>query len=138
MKISRQKLITLIDKEITRLQQIVTDNHNQKVRDATRQATEYTERTSAAWELFAQRIGVALVSGNPVTSDLVPPELRDRYDKSHVRVFETRVISQAAQHPRVVELNTLKNVLEASTDEEISTYALEKQGFPLGRVLKGQ
>jgi len=33
-------------------------------------------------------------------------------------------------------LRALINVLNKTTDEEISTYSLEKMGFPLGRVLK--
>lgn len=138
MKINREKLISLIDTEIERLKQLTADSYARRIKDAEREVATYVKNTSAGWEEFAQRIMTAVAAGNPVTSDLIPPTIKERGSRTYVRAFEVQVIRPGEMPPQVNELEMLKKILEASTDDEVSTYALEKQGFPLGRVLKGQ
>lgn len=141
MKINRLKLIALIDAEITRLNDRADERLQQDLREAERRRDAYFRRTCEAWGVFAQRINQALVAGNPVTTELIPTEIGNGHSNAfggrsgfrYIEVWMPETVNR--QTPNTTALEKLRAVLELSSDEEVSTYGLEKQGFPLGRTL---
>lgn len=141
MKINRVKLIALIDAEITRLNDQADELFSRNTAEAERRRDVYVRTTSAAWQEFAQRINVAVADGKPVTVDLLPQSLGGggqshvfgRSSVKYLEVWQPEIVKR--QEPNTTALRKLRDVLLLSDDDEVSTYGLEKQGFPLGRTL---
>ena len=135
MKINRLKLIEIIK---TKLDTIEADRLRryelavQVHRDAER---KYFEDTRADWATFAQTIERTLSQGKIMRASSMPSGLQSRMSSS-MRFFDGKPPVAPQPHEQEAQLRTLISVLEQSSDEEVSTHALEKIGFPLGRILK--
>lgn len=133
MKINKLRLLELVN------QQIAYRERDQERRRA--EAAVNNERSrerhlqlAAHWEEFARRILDKVIDDELITTDLVPPELRSGYSDS-LRFFKP--IKPAELSDAAADLRALKLFLEATLDEEVNTTSLERQGFALGRVLRG-
>lgn len=134
MKIKRTRLIELVNKRIA---EIETDNARRKLVDEEnreRQRLAYIGETSEHWEEFARRILDTVIDDKPVTTELVPRRLKGHYVEG-LRFWDDRRPAPAMASTR--DLRTLAAFLEVALDDEINTTALERQGFPLGKVLRG-
>lgn len=134
VKIKRQKLIDLLKVEIHRREVAAKEQHEKSVTRQREDTNAYVRRTADAWQTFARSITVAVGGREPVTWDDVPHELRS-YRDGYVEVHRPRPVD--ANVDDADQLRALLAVLEATEDEVISTYALEKMGFVLGRTLRG-
>jgi hypothetical protein len=143
MKINRLQLITIIQSEITRLQDRARARHDAHREREDTAAQRYVEETREGWREFTLRIRNRVNDGLPVTYDDVPEALRARgVIMRGIRFFDNRpadvpvpAIFNPDTVPGVPPLTTLRGVLAASDDDDVSTYALEKMGFPLGKTL---
>lgn len=134
MKIKREGLLTLVREEIDRLE---AEERRRQEREAYRadEAREcYVRATTEHWRTLANRLRRAVTAGHAVTYDLVPEQLRSRHGDTLPFYRPSREVQ-----PREVgaELRTLLRVLEVVEDEYVTTTALERNGFTLGRVLRG-
>lgn len=133
MKINRSKLLQqieeLIDKRTKRLNKL-----NQAERDrVAEEERAYMVKTHAAWEMFAHNILQALRREETITIDTVPEPLRGNLDYIYFRAKMPRVRGYSDE--TIVPLTSLRDLLQASRDEDVSTYALEKQGYRLAKLL---
>lgn len=136
MKFGRQKLIDLLKIEVDRVQR----DHQFALREAENKAetarNDYVIKTTDAWFTLADNICATVKRGEPVTADVIPRELRDRFTKS-IKFYEERysVPSERAYLERMRDLRALIDVLEVSDDDTVSLYSLQKSGFPLGKIM---
>ena len=96
---------------------------------------EYVRVTHDAWKTFADRITVILENGGVPTRDDIPKAIHSG-NLSSLKFFEKRKPLAPTPSEEELQLRRLITILKNSTDIEVSTYALEKMGFPLGRVIK--
>jgi hypothetical protein len=134
VKINRLKLIKLVKAEINRIDNITEQRNTDIVIKAKLARDEYVASTKGSWVTFANAIITRVSMNTPVTRDDVPQALRDGY-RDYVSLWSAPA-SPALHVPRTQALVTLLDVLEASSDEEVSTSSLQKDGFTLGHVLR--
>lgn len=134
MKIKRIQLIALVNKRITEVEadnaRRASDDENRRER----QRIAYVSDTSEHWEEFARRILDTVIDDKPITNNLVPRQIKGHYSDG-LRFWDPRVPALSLTSTR--DLKTLLTFLEVTVDDEINTTALERQGFPLGKVLRG-
>jgi hypothetical protein len=134
MKINRLQLIGLVNDEITRREKKAAEWNAKRLEHRTAAQLTYRTETEDAWERFAQRILRRIENGDVVTADDRPAELRG-WSTESVRFWREETLNwNQPITANVGDLVHLRRVLEASADDEVSTYALQKQGFSLGRV----
>jgi hypothetical protein len=135
VKISRLKLIELIDVEVTRRERLADEELTRATARQSDERERYRVATQVAWRTFAQRIIERVNADEAVTSADVPRALTDGGRRTYGISLYHDIDEPRRANPRTADLRRLRELLQASLDEEISTYALEKQGFSLGRVL---
>lgn len=137
MKFNRRKLIKIIEAEITRVNAAARDLAERRAQDADLARISYVERTSAAWKEFAANIRAAVAHSEPITINQVPAGIRSRMN--YIDFWEeSRVVARkisTSQNDSVRDLKALLDVLNASDDETVSLYALQKSGFSLGKIV---
>jgi hypothetical protein len=134
MKIRRTRLLELVDQQIARREKDQARRQAELIENENR-SREKALRLAPAWDEFARRILDSVIDDKPVTMDLVPHELRAGYSDS-LRFFKPSR-SGAESNDVAADLKALKLFLEATLDEDVNTTSLERQGFSLGRVLRG-
>ena len=137
MKINRLKLITLVNDEIARRGRAARDEHATRLGKVLEDISLYKAATHDAWLQFAKKIVDRVSAGEVIQHKDVPVELRF---SSSYRV-ELMLIDgnekPRMRTPDIGALTRLRELLEASDDAEVSTYGIEKEGFSIGRVLRG-
>lgn len=128
MKFTRTALIDRVKAEIARREQAAADLNTKTAAEHDKKRAEYVERTSDAWSRLATTIRARLRAGRPITGDDIPVELRDGWHGGD-RIDTWRGKGPAVQTANVDALTTLLHLLEATTDEEITTASLERVGF---------
>ena len=134
MKIKRAALLTLISSEISRLEDAEKARAERERARSEVALEEYLRETLPHWRTFANRLRRAVSNGEPITYELAPVELRFRHSQA-LNWWGRRTDAE----PREVAegLRALRLVLELTQDEYVTTTTLERQGFALGRTLKG-
>lgn len=136
MRFARHDLIRRVRDEIQRRTEVTAQTNAESAERAARTRNEYVTRTSEDWKRFADRIQTAVGEGRPVTSEDVPEQLRDGWGD---RLIVNRADYWAPPTPRVPDiaaLSALLALLEAATDDEISTGSLERSGFRVGALFR--
>jgi hypothetical protein len=88
---------------------------------------EYIQNTRDSWKQLADTIRVRLRTGQPVAATDIPSVLRNGWRGGHVETWDKATPStyEADTGP----LRQLLVLLEAATDDEITTSSLERMGF---------
>lgn len=133
MKINRLRLLTMIDEQIAQRQR-AQDRRRAEAAENNRHSRERAMQLNPHWEELARRILDAVIDDQPVSIDLVPVELRSGYSDS-LRFFKPA--RELDDTDVASDLRALKLFLEATLDEDVNTTSLERQGFALGRVIRG-
>lgn len=134
MKISRGQLITLINVELASLA-TRRERSDESTRESYRRAAEtYVGSYAEEWYEFAQTIRERIAQRLPITKAEIPTRLREYGDR--LNLFGQSVPTPMRPFEREDELRSLLKMLETVVDDEISTHALEKMGFRMGRLLK--
>ena len=126
MKFNRLELIAriegIIDNETARVAR-----HNEEERHRLeRQKRAYMAETESAWANFADNIHLALSESRPVTKDDVPREIRSYRE---VNLFTPHAPDIWDVDARTRLWRNAKNVLEASTDEYVTSASLKDSGI---------
>lgn len=135
MKIKRVQLLELVNNEITRLTARARAELTEQLAQRERAQAEFQRELAPHWEEFARRILDAVIDERPVTRDMVPSKISGGFRNG------VKFLDQGRSEPQLRDftgdLRVLKKFLEVTTDDEINTSSLERQGFPLGKVLRG-
>jgi len=135
VKINRLELIEILEERISKSQTERQRRYEKAVQEYEAAEAEYFNRTRDAWMAFATTITEKIVKKEIIRQSDIPRALAHSW--SSINVFEkTRPVAPVAESEFEAHLRALINVLNKTTDKEISTYSLEKMGFPLRRVLK--
>lgn len=134
MKIARAQLMQLVKDEIKECEKHRAERDALAREKHRKNEQAYIERYAVAWQSFIDNVQMCLSTGKPITTNDVPLALRDY--RSHPELFTPSKCAAMAPSPREVELHGLLKILDAVLDNEVSTYALEKMGFRMGRMLK--
>ena len=137
MKIRRQRLLELVTAEQTRLREGVADRI--RVENATnrRRREEYERKLREAWEIFSDQVNRLTAAREPITFDDVPAELRSFRDGLKFwQEPRSTVVTDIESTLEYRRLDALRRMLEATEDEVISTYALERAGFRLENLMR--
>jgi len=141
MKIKTSRLIELIDAELKRIRRSSEERRLRDVDRAERAREEYVDKTSAAWQSFAENIRRVTAQREPITWEHVPRELRGPYGVGSINIWQPTKTRESypapEEHPDYRRLETLRSLLDVVEDDVISTYSLEKAGFRLERLLRG-
>lgn len=138
MKINRLKLIDLVKVEIARRVELTDKENAQRAEKWARELEEYEAQTTDAWKEFGNTIIRAVRRGEVLSVESVPPILRKTKWNTGVELRFASDTPPLPISPNVRHLNALLSLLESSDDDVVSTYSLEKSGFPLGqRLLRG-
>lgn len=138
MKIKRQELIKIIEQRLAGAEKFRHDQHEKLVTKYDEALAEYTVRTHDAWLDFARAVFKRVEQHGVVVADDIPRPIRaGGLGGGGLRLFDDRPPRKRNDiTPEERLLRTLLEVLKQTTDETVSTHALEKMGFPLGRVLR--
>lgn len=135
MKIKRVQLLELVNNEITRLALKAQSDLAEELAQREQTLADFQRELAPHWEEFARRILDAVIDERPITRDMVPSKILGSYRN------EVKFLDQGRSKPTLRDitgdLRVLKKFLEVTTDDEINTTSLERQGFPLGKVLRG-
>ncbi len=132
MKFDRTDLIDRVNDEIARREQITAEKNATAVETAATALAEHVEQTSVAWSAFATAIRRAVRVGRPVTLDDVPAELRDTsYSRHVVNTPPANRWEPTEETPKTADLHTLRALLVASTDQQVSLTEIERAGFKI-------
>lgn len=137
MKINRLELIQILKKRVEDAEAARDKTHREALTDYENAVEKYFTDTAKAWLDFSELIKRS-VSNNTVTMlnrDSIPKPLRTRFS-GELRFFENKLPKKADMGETESQLRRLIEILESSSDEQVSTYSLEKLGFPIGRVLR--
>ncbi|TDC33123.1 hypothetical protein [Micromonospora sp. KC213] len=136
MKFQRTDLIKRVQAEIGR-RILAAEEANTKAREKTeRERQEYVDRTADEWRTFVGNINAALDAGRPVTSEDCPKVLKDGWmDRVQLRPAE-RWEPPTERVPDTAALTTLLDLLEAATDDEVTTSSLERMGFRTAQLFR--
>ncbi|MGW3888910.1 hypothetical protein ACWD69_09485 [Micromonospora chokoriensis] len=136
MKFQRTDLIKRVQAEIGRRMLAATEANTKAHEKAARRRQEYIDGTAEAWQEFADNINAALAAGRPLTSDDAPRVLKNGWmDKVQLHPA-SQWEPPADRVPDTDALNTLLDLLEAATDEVVSTSALESMGFRTANLFR--
>lgn len=137
MKIKRQALIEILQRRLLEWENDREQRYNKAVKEWQAAEREYDKRTANVWLDFAATIQRKISAGKLVTRDDIPEEIKSSGSWTGLLEFFDKK-KPMTPTPRAEEelLRRLIEILKNSTDVEVSTYALEKMGFPLGRVIK--
>lgn len=131
MKFNRTDLVDQVDAEIERCRAATAADNDAKAGEYAQARGRYVAETGDAWAQFAATIRRRVRAGAPVTRDDIPEQLADGHG-GYLRVWRT-----AAPKPRrapVDELLTLRAVLLACTDDEVTATALERLGVRIATL----
>jgi hypothetical protein len=135
VKFTRTDLINRLETEIQRRLDQAADRHAKSTAAFEERRAAYLDRTAEPWREFMNTIRRQLRAGEPITSDDIPNALKGSYTGGHVAVFNDTRPDQAEAH--VAPLHTLMELLRATSDDEISTTALERMGLRLTDLFRG-
>jgi hypothetical protein len=136
MKFQRTDLIQRVRAEIDRRVQAAEQANEKAARKAEQSLKEYVARTEGAWQTFADRINAALTDGRPVTSQDAPAALKDGWiDRVQLRPADYWA-TPAPREADTAALATLLDLLEAATDDEVTTSSLERMGFRTAQLFR--
>lgn len=136
MKIKREALIGLIQKRVQAWETDREQRYQKALNDWRDAEIEYDKRTANAWLDFADIIRRKIGDGKLITRDDIPREIKSHGSWSGLEIFDKKKPASPTPREEETQLLRLIEILKNSTDDEVSTYALEKLGFPIGRVLK--
>lgn len=136
MKIKRQSLIELLQTRLDEREKYRLNRHANALQSHDEAEVEYVTQTHAAWLDFAEQIRTTVMNGGiPRPSD-IPKAISDGSLRGGLKFFSKNPPLLPTASEEELNLRRLIEVLKNSTDDEVSTYALEKMGFTLGRILK--
>lgn len=146
MKIERKKLIDLLTSESARMRSAVAERNLKLAERNIAERDTYVDTTSAAWHEFAGAIVAALQNNDVVTWEMVPQKIHGPYGTGSLRFYEDPrghyrkrgampQVHDVANDPVYRQLQALLRLLGTTNDETISTYALQKAGFNLEKLL---
>lgn len=136
MKIKRQALIEIIQRRLREVEDDREKRYNNAVKAWQDVEREYDKRTANAWLEFAVTIQEKVGSGELITREDIPKEIKSNGAWSGLDIFDKKKPTPPTPREEERHLHLLVEFLKNSTDIEVSTHSLEKSGFPLGRVLK--
>lgn len=136
MKIKRQALIEIIERRLREIEDDREKRYVRAVKDWQTAENEYVERTANAWIDFSRTIQDKIGRGELLTQDDIPQMIKNTGTWPGLKFFDSRKPISPTPHETETHLRRLVELLKNSTDIEVSTHALEKAGFPIGRVLK--
>lgn len=135
MKINRVELIQILEKHIKTSQDDRQKRYENAVREWEQAAEKHFARTSEAWYDFAEVIRRKIAISENVTPDDVPKDIKSgSYGINFFTAKRKPLDPTPTEQER--QITTLINVLKQTTDDQVSTYSIEKMGFSLGRILK--
>jgi hypothetical protein len=135
VKFNRTDLIARVQAEIARREQAAAEANAKAAAEHDKKLTEYVRRTSDAWSRLATTIRARIRAGRPITVDDIPVELRGGWHGGD-RIDTWRSNGAAVQTANVDALTTLLHLLEATTEEEITTASLERVGFRTAELFR--
>ena len=136
MKIKRQSLIEILQTRLDEREKYRLSRHASALQSHDEAEREYAHSTYEAWGEFAHQILKTLERGGlPAPSD-IPKAISDGSLRGGLKFFNKNKPLLPTASEEELLLRRLITILKNSTDVEVSTYALEKMGFPLGRIIK--
>lgn len=137
MKFTRTDLIDRVKAEIARREQAAVDRNAKANAAREERFRQYMDRTSAAWSTFATKIRTRIRRNEPITAQDIPVELRGGWiDSGRVDVWTDRGAGEIT--PDVDALHNLLHLLEAATDDEVTTNSLERMGFRTAQLFRAR
>lgn len=136
MKIKRQALIEIIQRRLCEVEDDREKRYVQAVKDWQTAENKYVEQTANAWLDFSRVIQDKVGRGELLTRDDIPATIKISSSWNGLEFFDKKKPLPPTPHEVETHLRRLVELLKNSTDIEVSTHALEKAGFPIGRVLK--
>jgi hypothetical protein len=133
MKLKRAEFISALENEIFRRQEDAKRRTHEALERHRQAGSDWRDKYSRAWHMFGVAIVKTTEVDGVVTWDMVPEELRNF---SHQLEFFTLGDPPDEYVADVRELQELRKLVDISTDEEVSTYALEKMGFRIANIFK--
>lgn len=135
VKINRLKLIDILQQRIVDMEKHQQDRYARAYADWNDARRAYFDQTEAAWIEFSDIIHRKISQMEIITINDIPIELRSR-SWGTITLFDVKQPNEPSPDVRIVQLNTLINVLLETSNDEVSTYSLEKMGFKLGSILR--
>lgn len=134
MKFNRRDLITRIEREIDRRKvagdQKILEARNRFETDRDKFTAQYRD----GWADFIGRVAECRANGEPVTADVVPDALKDRYGNI---VFWKVSPPSDESHPDLGDLPELLELLKAVSDVDVTTAELSRLGFKIPKLFIG-
>lgn len=136
MKFLRADLIKQVKDEIQRRTDAAAKATADAVARTAKSRDEYLASTSDDWLLFAARIEDAVRQGRPVTAEDIPQRLCDGWGDRFLVKRADYWAPPTPHEPDTDALRTLLDLLEAATDDAVSTTSLERSGFRMARLFR--
>lgn len=127
MKFKRTDLIARVKHVIAERHRAAYDRNVKAAASHEDRRAKYLAETHDAWKQLAENILTALRAGVPMTRDDIPSKLTASRASSYLETWDARTpdLYVADTGP----LEQLLVLLEAATDDEVSTSSLERMGF---------
>lgn len=126
MKFNRMELIQRAEAEIQKRKDEAVEIDAKAAEQAISDRQEWLDTKGPAYVLFANRVKDKIRKGRPITQEDIPEEIRGRYER-------ITVWSDPAKHgptqPRVYSLERLVSILQAITDDEVTSSGLAAVGY---------
>lgn len=136
MKVNRVALINILQKRLDALERRAAERFMIGLEKHAERERKYYDETLDAWREFARTITDRVdEKGGFVQSSDIPQRIRSGLGGLFFFTDKKPDAPTATHSER--QLARLIEILKNSSDDEVSTYALEKMGFPIGRVLSG-
>ncbi len=135
MKFARNDLVDRVRNEIARREARAVERTAEAAAKRDAALAEYLETTTPAWSALADTIRQRKRYGKPVTAEDIPAALRGRNGSTgYVSVWtEPRAETYTAD---TGPLSALLALLEATSDEEITTSSIERLGFRIADLFR--
>jgi hypothetical protein len=130
MKFSRADLLARVRAEIARREQATAERVARERAEYEAKLAAHVEATGPAWSELADTIRRRVRASKPVTPADIPTALRPKWANSssgQVAVWDGKPPPE--RFPNIAALEMLAGLLDATTDDEITTAALERLGF---------
>lgn len=137
MKFERVDLIKRLRAEIERRDQLAAERRAEQLVSRDQELTRHVEGYAEHWNAFANTIKRRIRRGEPITREDVPENLvaRSGYrSRGELPYWERGKLS--ADLPNHDQFSALIAVLEASTDEYVTSSAIEAMGIKLNGLFR--
>lgn len=134
MKFQRIDLIDRVKARIVAEEQRASDATAKDRAEFEQKRQDYLDSTAAGWTRLADVIRRRVRENRPISAADIPHSLANPNWSGRVKTFDAT--EPEAREPRTGELRQILAVLEACTDDEVTTTALERIGIKTNSIFR--